>query len=99
MCGGHCEDGHDKIVAAVLRPEPTNPYDKNAVKVEVAGLTVGYLSREDAINYLKELADLGFRGKATTCRAKIVGGWSNNRSTGSFGVKLDLPTPLDVRRV
>ena len=35
-----------KLVALV--DEPTNPYDKNAVRVDVDGLTIGYVPREHA---------------------------------------------------
>jgi predicted methyltransferase len=35
-------------VTVCLRPEPTNPYDRNAVAVHIAGDCVGYLSRKHA---------------------------------------------------
>lgn len=31
-----------------LVPEPTNPYDKNAIRVEYNGHHVGYVAKEDA---------------------------------------------------
>jgi HIRAN domain-containing protein len=34
---------------AELVPEPTNPYDPNAVRVDIDGACVGYLSRADAV--------------------------------------------------
>lgn len=38
---------------ARLVPEDTNPYDDHAVRVDVAGHTVGYLSRADARRWRK----------------------------------------------
>lgn len=71
-----------EVMARVVS-EPFNAYDKNAVKIEINGLTVGYLSRNDA----KLLA-----GKVTnkTVPALINGGWLDNDSEGSYGVKLGI---------
>ena len=38
-------------IIAVLVPEPTNPYDSNAINVQIDGSIVGYLSRSDAVDY------------------------------------------------
>ncbi|PPC04345.1 hypothetical protein SOI76_12015 [Acinetobacter pittii] len=71
-----------EVMARVVS-EPFNAYDKNAVKIEINGLTVGYLSRDDA----KLLA-----GKVInkTVPALINGGWLNSDSEGSYGVKLGI---------
>lgn len=71
-----------KVMARVVS-EPFNAYDKNAVKIEINGLTVGYLSRNDA----KLLA-----GKVInkTVPVLINGGWLDNDSEGSYGVKLGI---------
>lgn len=71
-----------EVMARVVS-EPFNDYDKNAVKIEINGLTVGYLSRNDA----KLLA-----GKVInkTVPALINGGWLDNDSEGSYGVKLGI---------
>ena len=34
-------------VVAVLVPEPSNPYDSNAINVQIEGSIIGYLSRND----------------------------------------------------
>lgn len=70
-----------EVIARVVS-EPFNAYDKNAVKIEINGLTVGYLSRDDA----KLLA-----GKVInkTVPALINGGWLDD-SEGSYGVKLGI---------
>lgn len=41
----------DVTYDAVLIPEPDNPHDRNAVRVEISGIHVGYLSRETARTY------------------------------------------------
>jgi hypothetical protein len=48
ICGGKCEDGHQLMCRAELRPEPDNEYDKRAVGVYVDGRKVGHLNRADA---------------------------------------------------
>lgn len=71
-----------EVMARVVS-EPFNAYDKNAVKIEINGLTVGYLSRDDA----KLLA-----GKVInqTVPALINGGWLDDNSERSYGVKLGI---------
>ena len=75
--------------SAKVISEPTNKYDKDAVKVEINGLTVGYLSRAEA----QRLA-----GKRInkTVPAVINGGWSDGDSTGHYGVKLAINSVLDL---
>lgn len=64
-------------VTAVLVPEPTNPYDPNAVRVDVrsdAGpAIVGYLAREVAAHYQPALLALDANHYGT-CAARITGG-------------------------
>ena len=48
ICEGYTEDGHSKIVDAILVHENDNPYDNQAIRVDIDGMTVGYLSRENA---------------------------------------------------
>jgi hypothetical protein len=62
-----------------------NPADPMAVRIEVQGHTVGYLSRYQAVQFRKRSQT------AVDCGAKIVGGWDRGRGdTGHFGVELDL---------
>lgn len=101
LCGGRCEEGHRKEFRARLVPEPNNEYDRNAVRVEVAGLKVGHLSRDDAIIHHEEMDRLGFFGRPAACDAIINGGWSRQKrngelSEGSFGVELDLVYPYEI---
>jgi hypothetical protein len=97
ICGGHDEDGVNQIVQAILIHEDDNPYDNQAIRVDVQGMTVGYLRREDAREFRRQLREAGHPGIVATCSAKIVGGWDRGRGDrGHFGVKLDLPVKAPV---
>jgi hypothetical protein len=92
ICGGKTDDGHKKVVEAVLIHEDSNPHDNKAVRIDIGGRTVGYLSRENAREYRKALKQKGHPGITASCSAVIVGGWDRgSRGQGHFGVKLDLP--------
>ncbi|MFC2081089.1 hypothetical protein ACFLR8_02645 [Bacteroidota bacterium] len=93
ICGGRTYEGHEKTVQARLIHDDNNPHDAQAVRIEIEGLTVGHLNRDDARNYRKQLADSGNPGIDAVCSAIIVGGWDRgDGDTGYFGVKLDIPT-------
>lgn len=93
ICGGRTDDGHDITVMATLVHEDDNPHDNKAIRVDIDGETVGYLSRKDARQYRKKIAEAGCPGIVATCSAMIVGGWDHGGGDiGHFGVKLDLPT-------
>lgn len=64
------ESGVEAEFTAYLMPEPHNRYDRNAVRVEVQGRTVGYLPKEIAGDYATVLTSLVSRGlaPATPCR-------------------------------
>jgi hypothetical protein len=85
------DDGHRRgLVTARLVHEDENPRDDHAVRVDVNGRTVAYLTRASARIYRRWLARQGHAGRTTTC---IVGGWDRvPRGQGHFGVKLDLPS-------
>lgn len=77
---------------ADLVVEDDNPYDRNAVRVEINGQKVGYLSREVAPTYRPvglRLRELGYVGR---CAATIRG--SERRRL--FGVFLDLASPEEI---
>lgn len=95
ICGGRTEDGVDCLVTAVLIYDSSNRYDKMAIRIEIDGETVGYLSRENAREYRKQMEIAGHPGLTASCEARIVGGWDRGPDDqGYFGVKLDLPTAL-----
>lgn len=74
---------------AKVSSEPFNQYDKNAVKVEINGLLVGYLSKGEA-------AKLAGRVINKTVPAVIDGGWFDADSEGSYGVKLAINSINDL---
>jgi hypothetical protein len=84
---------------ALLIPEPTNPYDANAVRVVVAtakgdAATIGSLSRKDAIAFRRVIDRLAAEGRLLACRARITGGWDRGTGDrGNFGVRLTLRAP------
>jgi hypothetical protein len=87
IAGPKTEDGVEHSCTAVLVLEDANPYDDKAVRVDIDGRTVGYLSRKHARQYRKQVP-VG----AMTVDAMIVGGWNRGGGdTGHYGVKLDLP--------
>lgn len=94
IAGGRKADRHDLHVLAALVLEPTNPYDPNAVRVEVNGLLVGHLDRKMAVAFQPVLRRLAERSEIGACRATIVGGWYRSPDDqGSFGIRLDLAAP------
>ena len=84
--------------SATLVPEPENPFDRNAVCVQIDGMTVGYLSRPDARRYQKRLLAMT---EPIQIPAKLLGGTDDKPF---FGVLLDcraverLPTPKRTRK-
>jgi hypothetical protein len=73
-------------------PVPSNPYDANAVMVQVDGLHVGYLSRGDAIDYGPAVRLLMEERRVIVCDARIAGRGPGNE-TSNLGIFLQLPTP------
>ncbi len=94
LAGGRTDDGHRRVlVTARLVHEDENPHDDQAVRVDVNGRTVAYLTRASARIYRRWMAGQGHAGRTATCSAVIVGGWDHGpRGRGHFGVKLDLPS-------
>lgn len=81
-----------KQVDAVLILENTHPSDKNAVRVEVQGRTVGYLPGDVAREYRRRLVDGGYIGARGICKAKIAVRLSHGAAAShDFSVRLDLP--------
>ena len=72
--------------------ENSNPYDALAVRVDILGNTVGYLSRDYARRFRRWLKRNGHRAKCAHCQANVRGGWYRGANDeGHFGVFLDLP--------
>jgi len=70
-------------VTAKVLSDPFNKFDQNAVKVEIGGLLVGFLSKEHA----KMLSGRVINKEVP---AVIDGGWLDDESEGSYGVKLGI---------
>ena len=95
---GGTED--DAKATATLIPEDDNEYDANAVRVEIGGRLVGYLSRERAPEYRSAVGTASGR-----CSANIVGGFlldedereDEGRERAYFGVKLNIAWPPRFR--
>ncbi|MEV6638781.1 hypothetical protein [Amycolatopsis sp. NPDC051371] len=83
---------HVPVVAALV-PEPGNPADRYAVRVDVvtAGGSepVGYLSRSTARAYQRPLIALRNQGCVGTCPARVTGGGADR----SYGIYLHLAGP------
>ncbi len=78
-------------VVAVLVPEPRNPHDSNAVRVEVFGRLVGRIPREDAAEMSPILLALQKSGMLVASQAEIVGGGIGRSGAWlSFGIRLGI---------
>ena len=75
--------------SAKVISEPDNKFDRNAIKVEIDGLLVGYISKQDA----EKLAGRKVN-KVVPCL--INGGWLDAESEGSYGVKLAIQNLNDL---
>lgn len=89
IAGPKTDAGCEIDCEAILHREPNNPHDGNAIRVDIAGRTVGYIPRVDAAVFAPMMDGRGMA--AVRADAMIVGGWLRGSSKGHFGVKLDLP--------
>jgi hypothetical protein len=94
LCGGRTSESADQRCDAVLILEDSNQYDHRAVRVEVGGHQVGYLTRDFAPTFRAAL-EVTFPGAmAARCQARIRGGWDRGHGDqGHFGVVLDISWP------
>lgn len=75
--------------AKIVR-ELNNKYDKNACRVDINGLTVGYFARNNAESWVRLLERLKISEVSEFyVKAVIVGGGSKDYK---FGVRLDIPS-------
>jgi HIRAN domain len=75
---------------AILVLEPQNPHDPHAVRVEIDGRLVGYLSRTDAASYGPCLKELAKHHKRPYCQA-FIKGRGPGADTPNMGVFLYIP--------
>ena len=78
-----------RLLTVALVREPGNQYDPNAVRVDAAGATVGYLSRDDAPRFHAITDRLAREVIPATCRAMLTGGWNRGGADrGLIGIKI-----------
>lgn len=69
----------------VLRPEPRNPYDANAVVVLADGKPVGYLPRKMAAVWQPSILAANANGFVVAGTARVFGGHDGAPNVGVFG--------------
>lgn len=98
VSGGRTETGAAMpLVTAQLVLEPENPYDADAVRIDIGGHPCGHIPRADALDYHATLTALAEIGRPATCRARITGGWQRGvLDKGHFGICLDVHPDLET---
>jgi len=81
-------ENNEKLVEAVLVIDDENPYNSQAVRVDIQGQTVAYLKDENAKQFRKKMKEKGPSEIKATCAAKIVY-WE--RESNNYLVILNLP--------
>jgi hypothetical protein len=90
VCDGEFE-GRPAFTAALV-PEPQNPFDENAIAVWGPRGRLGYLSRDDALEYREVFDEIRRRGEdGGACGAHLTGGEAGK----SYGVVLRVSNPDD----
>jgi hypothetical protein len=106
LIGGRTQMGYGVVpgynralFAALLLPETDDPYESHAVRVIIRNVSVGYLEREAAKDFVAALArdDLD----RAACMAAVCGGGHrrlhDRDDDGLFGVRLDAVIPFRFR--
>ena len=81
-------ENNEKLVEAILVIDDANPYNSQAVRVNIQGQTVAYLNDGNAKQFRKKMKEKGPSEIKATCAAKIVY-WE--REFNNYLVVLDLP--------
>lgn len=90
LFGEYLERYHpDGEFMVMVELEPNNRFDPNAVRIEAGKATIGYIPREEAEQFGKELEALGGRA---TCTATLY--WSPG--DGRSSITLDVVRPLEL---
>ncbi len=77
-------------LTAYLIPDDYNQYDDKAIRVDINGMQVGHLSREDARSFRRRLGAKKLTGQVTTCGALVTGGHIKNGKQADYGIVLDM---------
>jgi len=91
VSAGRLEKGERIMVACRLRYELRPHYHRPAVRVEIAGQTVGYFPAEQAALYASAFEELERGGRIAECQGVLVGGQPDRPS---FGIWLDFKPKL-----
>lgn len=86
-------DAGEQLVQAILRAEPDNPHDGNAVAVAVDGYKVGYLSRQVAPYYQPIVREVNRAGHELGFIGQLRGGGDL-----FYGFTAHLPGPPTLRQ-
>lgn len=100
IAAGRQQDYETIPARALLIPEQDNRHDKNAVRVQINGMTVGHLSRANAIRYRRALSEAQHPPTTVAeCAAAITGGFKLDDGTqANFGVIVCIP-PLGTDQI
>lgn len=79
-----------RLLKAQLVPESDNPYDVNAVRIEIEDRAIGYLTREQAQSFRQRLSANALTDQITTCNAIIVDKSTQDAQQQCYDVKLDI---------
>ncbi len=90
LAGPNGEYVRNKKYQAFLMLEDDNPHDSQAVRVDIEGMTVGYLGRDDARSFRCKLSAKKLDGQMTACKAWITGGRGPNGGKRSYGICLGI---------
>jgi hypothetical protein len=84
----------EKFFIAEVVPEPDNPYDVNAVSIRISGMTVGYLSAEDAKLFAPVIHRIVESGVVPVVQTRI---WAARRNSGlKAAIRVALSSPEEI---
>ncbi|ENW95975.1 hypothetical protein [Acinetobacter sp. NIPH 298] len=79
-----------EVEAKIVR-EPCNSFDKNACRVDINGLTVGYFARNHAESWVRLLSKLNIGDTAEIYADAVITG---GKDGSKFGVRLNIPSRI-----
>ncbi|TXI17956.1 MAG: hypothetical protein E6Q62_07855 [Nitrosomonas sp.] len=80
----------EHIFQACLIPDNDNPYNNNAIRIDIDNRTVGFLNLDEALKFRARLETKGLSNQITLCRAIVIEGAEENDKTPSYNVWLDI---------
>ena len=95
LAGPHKKSGTLVPVVALLSREPEHPHDKNAVRVDVGEVTVGYIEKTNARQIQPLMQRLEQAGHPAWVRGWIVGGWDDDPGVRNYRLRIDSLPKVD----